>query len=376
MMNIGETIKKLRRERDITQEQLADFLSVSVSAISQWECGRTCPDIAQLPALANVFDVTSDFILGIDIDKKEARIDQIRDEAYQVSKLGKKAEAAEMLRAGLKEFPNSYDLMWSLCDCLCYPQKGETEDEKRNRVAEHTALLEKRVEGSPSLRDKFNATGELCWVYCRAGRKEDAERLANTLPDKWTPIKDNIYRGMATGIEKLSSFKADIFDDITQGCLYMRWITNFSDDDGKPAYTDEEAITIHKKIIAVYEILYEDRDFGSDGQWLGIAHSDIAERYANLGDAENTLYHLEMSVPFHVTADILRSKSETDGGVTISHTSILTCRGEKEDSYTCPYTENQCGEHIKKLRQPRYDFVRNDLRFANVENELRKYAVE
>ena len=36
-MTIGATIKKLRRERDITQEQLAEYLSVSPQAVSQWE---------------------------------------------------------------------------------------------------------------------------------------------------------------------------------------------------------------------------------------------------------------------------------------------------------------------------------------------------
>lgn len=36
-MNIGSIIKKMRREKDMTQEQLAEYLNVSVSAISQWE---------------------------------------------------------------------------------------------------------------------------------------------------------------------------------------------------------------------------------------------------------------------------------------------------------------------------------------------------
>ena len=38
-MAIGYVIKKLRRERDITQEQLADMLGITSRAVSQWECG-------------------------------------------------------------------------------------------------------------------------------------------------------------------------------------------------------------------------------------------------------------------------------------------------------------------------------------------------
>ena len=65
-MSIGTTIKRLRRERDITQEQLAEYLGISTGAVSQWECDRTAPDITQLPLLANVFDVSADELLEID----------------------------------------------------------------------------------------------------------------------------------------------------------------------------------------------------------------------------------------------------------------------------------------------------------------------
>ncbi len=68
-MSIGSTIKRLRREKDITQEQLAGYLGITSRAISQWECDRTAPDISQLPALCHIFNVSSDVLLGIDIDK-------------------------------------------------------------------------------------------------------------------------------------------------------------------------------------------------------------------------------------------------------------------------------------------------------------------
>ena len=53
-MSVGSTIKRMRREKDITQEQLAEYLGITSRAISQWECGRTAPDISQLPALCHM----------------------------------------------------------------------------------------------------------------------------------------------------------------------------------------------------------------------------------------------------------------------------------------------------------------------------------
>ena len=65
-MTIGAKIKKLRRERDMTQEDLAEALGISAASVSQWECDKTAPDISQLPVLSNIFEVTTDFLLGVD----------------------------------------------------------------------------------------------------------------------------------------------------------------------------------------------------------------------------------------------------------------------------------------------------------------------
>ena len=110
-MSIGTTIKRLRREKDITQEQLAEYLGITSRAISQWECDRTTPDISLLPALANIFEVSSDELLGIDVNAKQKKIDAIYKQAMIVSGNGQKEHSIAILEAGLKEYPDSYKLM-------------------------------------------------------------------------------------------------------------------------------------------------------------------------------------------------------------------------------------------------------------------------
>ena len=78
-MSIGSTIKKIRREREMTQEQLAEYLGITANAVSQWECDRTAPDIAQLPILARVLQVSTDRLLGVDFSKDEEEIRRISD---------------------------------------------------------------------------------------------------------------------------------------------------------------------------------------------------------------------------------------------------------------------------------------------------------
>ncbi|MFA5585253.1 MAG: helix-turn-helix transcriptional regulator [Saccharofermentanales bacterium] len=57
---IGNNIAKWRKEKGMTQDQLAEQLSVSAQAVSKWENGVSMPDIALLPRLASLFNVTLD----------------------------------------------------------------------------------------------------------------------------------------------------------------------------------------------------------------------------------------------------------------------------------------------------------------------------
>lgn len=60
---LGQRIAALRRQRGLTQDQLAERLGVSAQAVSKWETNVPCPDIMLLPALADQLQVTTDALL-------------------------------------------------------------------------------------------------------------------------------------------------------------------------------------------------------------------------------------------------------------------------------------------------------------------------
>ena len=69
---IGERIKKYRKNKEMTQDALAQALAVSPQSVSKWECGDGYPDITLLPTIANFFEVTVDELIGNDeISAKE-----------------------------------------------------------------------------------------------------------------------------------------------------------------------------------------------------------------------------------------------------------------------------------------------------------------
>ena len=63
---IGENIKRLRKEKKITQENLAEIFNVTPAAVSKWENDETYPDITLLFPLSHFFGVTIDELMGYD----------------------------------------------------------------------------------------------------------------------------------------------------------------------------------------------------------------------------------------------------------------------------------------------------------------------
>ena len=68
-IKIHEQIAFLRKQKGLTQEELAKTLGVTNQAVSKWESGQCCPDIQLLPDLAKLFEVTVDELLGCNSEK-------------------------------------------------------------------------------------------------------------------------------------------------------------------------------------------------------------------------------------------------------------------------------------------------------------------
>ncbi len=71
--SLGKRLVELRKKKKLTQEQLADKLAVSSQAVSKWENDSSMPDIALLIKIAELYGVTTDYLLG----KKIAQVVEI-----------------------------------------------------------------------------------------------------------------------------------------------------------------------------------------------------------------------------------------------------------------------------------------------------------
>ncbi len=84
-MNIGNKIKQLRQKSSLTQEQLAEKLSVSAQSVSKWENSVAMPDITLLPLLAEAFGVSIDELFDLTVEEKLRRIENRMEKEDELS---------------------------------------------------------------------------------------------------------------------------------------------------------------------------------------------------------------------------------------------------------------------------------------------------
>ena len=163
-LNIGMNIKRLRLAKGLTQEQLAELLTISTAAVSKWEAKNTYPDITMLFPLAEIFGVTVDELLGYDEAKAKADVDKILAEYQRLYVEGRFAEGKELIVNARKKYPHDYRIMnkymWDvaggsagndsktllknkdeltqLCDCIL---EGCTQDDLRAEAINMKAKL-------------------------------------------------------------------------------------------------------------------------------------------------------------------------------------------------------------------------------------------
>ena len=129
MTSIGQNIKKLRRERNLTQEELAEQLNVTAQAVSKWENGTGLPDISQVVPLSNVFGVPTDVLFGTQNVNRDEEVERIIKEASAPQRLNYETEEEEFQVSvkeyetymdALKTYPNSIPLLYTRAS---YPRR-------------------------------------------------------------------------------------------------------------------------------------------------------------------------------------------------------------------------------------------------------------
>ena len=153
-LNISENIKRLRKEKGVTQEDLAEAFNVSCQSISRWETDASYPDIELLPIIANYFDVTTDELLGTDKISLEYKRNEYKKQIETLLNDGEAEKALHLCKKAEKEFPTDIEFKWRLIK-LYYNTKGI--EYAQGKIDEMRKLAQFVVDN-----DKLNKYAPLC----------------------------------------------------------------------------------------------------------------------------------------------------------------------------------------------------------------------
>ncbi len=177
-LRIGENLKRLRREKDLTQEELAAHLGISFQAISKWERGESYPDITILPALSNYFKISIDELVGMEEIRRTEEYEKINEKWLENRNANKHKENVKLMKDSLKFFPNDALLLVQLSSSL--ERLDGTDKEKTQYLRESIAVQEQILRGEDS--EVRNATlYNICFAYWKIGEHKKAINQAKKL---------------------------------------------------------------------------------------------------------------------------------------------------------------------------------------------------
>ena len=182
-MEIGEVIRKYRREAGLTQEEMAQWLGVTAPAVNKWENNHTQPDISLLAPIARLFGITTDTLLSY---QESLTAQEIRQYVKELDEeLDRNGFEAGFLKAKrwASQYPNCIQFLWQAATILDARLALGMEPEEKGKGYEETlnGWLE-RCLGSEDEQVRKQAAGTLFYRWFRREEYEKALSFLSVFP--------------------------------------------------------------------------------------------------------------------------------------------------------------------------------------------------
>ena len=349
-MNIcfGESLRRLRKEKNLTQEQLAARLNVSFQTISKWERDESWPDLSMLPVLAGFFGVRTDDLLGVDKAENERKIVELLDYFYTNASLriGQYEEHKAQLAAMLKDNPNDYRL-WTLhFGMLTGLGQEDTAQRCRERLPEIMPVYEMILENCTNDALRIDAKECMLHFYNRiiwkepessAAERAQFDKIMGELPG----LRDSReYMQTFTSAgkpdeEQRASCRSAILEALNMLSDMISHLVNSVTEDGEDWCMTGLPFFYTK--LTILRAVFPDGDYGSSIHNAIGAWEHIACGHARAGEHDKALEALETLIQLSRQHDALPRKSIHTSPMFKSHVY------EKNEIY------ESCTEHLRKF---------------------------
>lgn len=182
-MQIGDVIRKYRKDRNMTQEEMAKRLGVTAPAVNKWENGNSCPDILLLAPIARLLDISLDTLLDFREELTQEEINSFIVEADRKMETQPYSEVFEWSKKKLEAYPNSEALIlnWAL---FFDSRRVIDKVPDSERYNEYILQCFQRLLDSRDENIKSTAAEGLYTFYFRSEQYEKAEEYLSYFSDR------------------------------------------------------------------------------------------------------------------------------------------------------------------------------------------------
>lgn len=300
-IKIGQKIRLLRKNNDVTQDKLAAYLGVTPQAVSRWESEICYPDIESLPQIADFFGVGMDELLCYDSVQKEAKIKSYIDQAEILASNEKLGECLALLREAYADIPSSYEIQLELAKTLsAISAEGKP---RKNDLIEAVSLCNHILEycADDEIRDETKKT--LCDIY---SHQLGNDQLALDIAEKLHSMdysKEIVKATVLTGEIAFNQAQKNImvFADNMWWHLYnIACVPDISAEH----YSIDQKIEILEKGVKIFELIF-DGNYLYYNERLANAYRHLAIHYLLKGDRSKAVDCIEKMASYAIAYDSL-----------------------------------------------------------------------
>lgn len=280
-LNLADKLKSLRKEKNISQEKLAQYLNVSVQAVSKWENSNTYPDISLLPEIARFFGITIDELLQVEIIDEKRLYHEYKLKTTDLYRIGKVSDTVPIWQEALHKMPNNINVKEMLMSAYF-------DTDKIKYQSEIIELGTEIFNSDASVYYKGQAIEQIARTYAANNNVKMSERWASKaflLMHSQEIINMQILKDGNELIEQFSFANYWYFKNLFFMSARISACDNIP---GGIAFTQ----AVNKNVAQIYEIIYPNDDMPfEDLKILCELHRSIAEDEISLNNDKNIVKH-------------------------------------------------------------------------------------
>lgn len=303
MMELKSKLKELRTARNMTQEAVAEYLSVSSQTVSKWERGLLAPDIYLLPKIALLFKCSIDSLFDMELAWS---VEHRREFVAKIEALHAQKDWEGVYQAWMREIELNPDHYGNYADVMLHVYRKKLYDkdrvEKMISLAEHA---EKCCTDDDKRNEIYRIMLQLCSESEDPGIKEKGRYYYKKLPSL-RHSRETYAKFVTDGEEYRAQILKNIICEIDRTeCCVRQLIT--------PDMPPSEKLFYYQKAAALYEIVLDGKYAGFYDPPLLSDYVKIASIYVQLGQANMAREYVDRILTVlerHVTEKGKKDKSK------------------------------------------------------------------